>query len=107
MIDAAVTRLQQVYVSTDKDPPMKEMAAARDAVLAHYQRYSQKKHSRISWPATSKAFCFSRIIGTGLASTGKAAVHTYSVEFKLGPPVKSEQKLPFKLQTLAELPAVP
>jgi hypothetical protein len=30
-----------------------------------------------------------------------------SVEFKLGPPVKSEQKLPFKLRTLDELPAAP
>jgi hypothetical protein len=42
-----------------------------------------------------------------VSNLSNVAVHTYSVEFKLGPPVKSDQKLPFKLLTLAELPAVP
>jgi hypothetical protein len=31
------------------------------------------------------------------------AVHTYAVDFQLGPPVKSDQKLPFKLLTLGDL----
>ena len=32
------------------------------------------------------------------------AVHTYAVDFKLGPPAKDSQKLPFKLLTLVDLP---
>jgi hypothetical protein len=32
------------------------------------------------------------------------AVHTYAVDFKLGPPLQASQKLPFKLQKLEDLP---
>jgi hypothetical protein len=31
------------------------------------------------------------------------AVHTYAVDFQLGPPVKSDQELPFKLLALGDL----
>jgi RecB family endonuclease NucS len=33
------------------------------------------------------------------------AVHTYEVEFKLGPPTKDGEKLLFELMTLGDLPA--
>ncbi len=39
-----------------------------------------------------------------ISNLQNVAVHTYVVDFKLDPPAKDSQKLPFKLLTLADLP---